>query len=146
MQMFMDSSISSLIGLQNLDVTQPRNTITYDLSDPVHQNENAMLEAGPNTDVVIKADEKRSTGYMWAIMENGCGARLTQGADNYVMEPNNGLMGGDSGKRSFTFQTLSADANYIRGMPCTVKLAYKRPWLSAPDSPTDIKEVVITVN
>ena len=44
------------------------------------------------------------------------------------------------------FFTPSSDANYLRGVPCDVKLVYKRSWVVEADKNADRHIVRITVN
>ena len=82
---------------------------------------------------------------MWDIFENTCDNKLTNTADAYLKGANS-LGMGVGGTRRWTFDTLLASANYIRGETCEVVFVYKRPWLSRPDSDADKKTVFVTIN
>ena len=79
---------------------------------------------------------------MWELVSNTCGAKLSFKQDNYNGNSNSDYMGA-GGVRSFTYETLPATSNYIRGQPCKLTYAYKRPWMNEA---VDMKEVTITLN
>ena len=103
------------------------------------------LTVSANTEITVIGKENRSTGYQWQVMENTCGAKLVQKTDEYLKNANSGMMGA-GGMRQWTFQSLPENANYIRGLPCTVTFAYKRPWLELEDSPSDRKKITVVIN
>ena len=83
-------------------------------------------------------------------MENTCGVRAALEMDNYYPHGQSDndarYIQGAAGMRTFVFNTPGPESNHVRGAPCEIKFAYKRPWLDAPDSPNDIKVARITVN
>ena len=118
--------------------------VTFDLSGL--QDNKGGLTIGSTTEVTFKAIENRSTGYQWEITSNSCGAKFALGTDNYNKDSSNSGLMGAGGERVWTYNSLTPDANYMRGVPCDLKFVYKRPWLTTPDSPSDIKTVTVIVN
>ena len=116
---------------------------TLDLSGL--QDNKGGLTIKANTQVTFKAAENRSTGYQWEVAENTCGAKFVQSTDLYNKNGNDSKLG-SGGERVWTFDSLTPDANYIRGLPCSLTFIYKRPWLKTADSAVDIKQVTVTVN
>ena len=103
------------------------------------------LEVGANTEITIVGKENRSTGYQWDIVDNNCGAKLYKKSDEYN-KAGNAMGMGAGGERTWIFETLGEDANYLRGLPCELTFVYKRPWLQLEDSPADRKQVTMTIN
>ena len=89
--------------------------IDLDASDA---NESHTLTSSNTVQFKVK-DKTGSTGYSWIVDSSNCGARLMQ-TDVQYNAPPEGLMGA-SGERIWTFETPSADENYIRGLPCDMQ-------------------------
>ena len=120
-----------------------RKSVTVSL-DTIQGLQSGVVGLGANMDLNVQAMERPSIGYAWAIMDNSCGVNLTLADDQLVTLPTSGrrLMGGDYSQRTFTFQTPNAP---VGGQICSVTLAYKRPWLSEPDSPDYYKTVLVNI-
>ena len=135
--------VSSSIDLAATAVTDSFSAHkTIDLSGL--QDNKGGYSVGSNTEVTFKAPENRSTGYQWNIASNTCGARFYQASDVYNKNSNSNLMGA-GGERVWKFNSLTPDANYIRGLPCKLTFTYKRPWEKDANAVADMKEVTITV-
>ena len=124
---------------------QQRTTYSVNL-DNLQGLTSGLMSVQPDSDVGVTATEKPSIGYSWAVMSNTCGDRMTLVNDDMtkLLTATSNLMGGDSYQREFTFQSPSAAANYVKE-PCSITFAYKRPWLSEPDSPNDVKTVFFNI-
>ena len=95
---------------------------------------NGDFQYKAGTDYTIKAQvgENPSTGYIWKIASNTCGARvaLTKTESHKAGDLKLDQMYGAGNVRTFTFKTLGPDANFIRGMPCDIEFISVRPWES----------------
>ena len=136
-------------SLLNLDQKQPSTAAHIALIDLSGLQDNqGNLEFAASTEITITGNENRSTGYQWEITENTCGAKLEAKSDDYSKTSNSGMMGA-GGQRTWVFETLGEDANYIRGMPCELTFKYKRPWLADLDETAregDKKQITMTIN
>ena len=77
---------------------------------------------------------------MWIVDSEDCGARLRQVGSEII--PADGDMIGAAGKRTWTFETPSANENYIRGLPCDMKFTLKRPWENDASQEKTVRIVV----
>ena len=93
--------------------------------------------------VEFKVHENPTTGYTWFVDSSNCGPRLKQTNAEYTAPPE-GLIGAH-GERVWTFETPSANENYIRGLECDMKFYEYRSWEQHNDAVPD-KTVRIIVN
>ena len=133
--------VTNLVNLSPSTLNDDKHHAFIDLNG-LTDNQGALAVA-PNTEITVRANENPSTGYKWA-MTNSCGAKLALKSDDFSKSANGGL--GAGGERVWVFETLGADANYIRGLPCDVSFSYKRPWLKEADSAEWNKHVTVTIN
>ena len=143
-------------GLNNFKATAAKEEPTDFIMRPTESvnisgltDNRGKLEISSSTQLQVFGKENRTTGYAWEVTKNTCGSKLVQSRDEYGVHPDGvataeGNMG-VGGLRTWWFDTPGENSNHMRGVPCELTFVYKRPWLSEPDSPADIKVVEVTI-
>ena len=141
------SDVSMLVDIQDTQNApsegSDKSQMTFSLMNLTENKGNITL--GANSELLVTADENRSTGYSWEVFENTCLDKLKETADGYH-KGHLSVEAGAGGVRQWTFDTLPESANYVRGETCEVVFVYKRPWLAKVESPNDMKTLFVTIN
>ena len=105
------------------------NSVTIDL-DALHNTNAGPTVVGDNYTIKAQVKENPSTGYIWKISKNDCGARVemvdskTERVGDHVKEQQ---LYGVGMTRTFIFKTPGPDSNHIRGLPCDIEFVNVRP-------------------
>ena len=135
------------------DLVRPQAYVNLDFYEA--PQDDLGLQVTSNTVITVEATENRSTGYAWEIINNDCGGKVTLESDDYAAHAyleseghatHGRRLMGEPGRRQFVFTTPGESSNHIRGLPCEVTFAYKRPWLDEAEETDPVKKVKITVN
>jgi inhibitor of cysteine peptidase len=88
-------------------------------------------------DLVLALTANPTTGYSWAVVQNGAPQLVQQGEPTYAQDPNTGGMAGAGGTSTFTFRAEQAGAT-------TLTLNYARPFEQG-QPPANTFSVPVTV-